>query len=83
VRRGCRRPGQLYATGKRDPGGFPALHAADGDALYSWAAVADWFTAHTKLITPMSEHARILAAARLLRVRTLMPDLHGVAPLTG
>ncbi|MHA7987810.1 hypothetical protein ACX9R5_18610 [Rathayibacter sp. CAU 1779] len=73
---------RLYATGKRGPGGFPAPMTADGYALYSWAAVSDWLSAHTKLTSPADDRARTLAAAdHLLRAHALMPDLQALATL--
>ncbi|MGO1594322.1 MAG: hypothetical protein ACTHW1_08580 [Ancrocorticia sp.] len=73
---------RLLATGKRGPGGFPHPVGADGWTLYSWAAVADWATAHLGEPINADPRSRTIAAAdHLLRARTLVPNLNDLAPL--
>ena len=64
---------RLLACGKRGPGGFPPPVGADGWALYSWTAVANWFAAQGVSVPACEQRAAILAAAdHMIRARTLV-----------
>lgn len=70
---------RLLASGQRGPGGFPPPlgRVNEKTVVYSWAAVADWFTRALAEVPPQSEHAAFIAAVNhALQLASITPDLH-------
>lgn len=75
---------RLLSQAKRGPGAFPAALSGDGWALYSWAAVSDWFATNYDTPSAVTEDSRVLAGVGyLLRARSLVdaPTFSALAAL--